>query len=93
MPILTERHVSLMYSGLVFEIPILSSFQSIENQSFLHLKVRIATKLMFGSVSQIIYQNPVFFKQSRQIFPANGQDDEDAENMFVSHEHFRFNYI
>lgn len=48
---------------------------------------------MFGSVSQFIYQNPVFFKQSRQNFPTNGQDDEDAENMFVSHEHFRFNYI
>lgn len=45
-------------------------------------------------MSQIIYQNPVFYENNHVKFiQLKVCDDEDVENMFVSHEHYGLNYI
>lgn len=64
------------------------------NSKFLHLKKRIETYLGSCSVSQITYQNPIYFENNQlKFYPLKVRDDEDAEYMFVSHKHYGFNSI
>lgn len=45
-------------------------------------------------MAQIIYKNPVFFTDNQvKFYQLKIQDDEDVQNMFLSHEHFGLNNI
>lgn len=43
---------------------------------------------------QIIYKNPAFFADNQvKFYQLKIQDDDDAHNMFLTHEHSGFNDI
>lgn len=59
-----ERHMSMMYSSLVSKKIDISRLAINRKSNFIHLKERKETKLVFGPISQIIYQNTVFFLET-----------------------------
>jgi hypothetical protein len=64
------------------------------NSNFLHLKKQIESCIGSGLVSQITYQNPIYFESSKcKFYSLKVRDDEDVEYMFVSHEHSGCNSI
>ncbi|XP_058742223.1 uncharacterized protein LOC131614679 [Vicia villosa] len=80
--------------GIIFANTEICRLKISRNPNFNYLRSRLESKLQAGSISQIIYQNVIFFGNDNVKFvPLKVRDDDDVETMFANHEITGFDYI